>query len=90
MCVCKGKVASIVGLLRMSTRCSIPIFVALLLCGAYPSPNSFVGRCIATVGKLGIRPNAFLAALLSILSILFSCVSAKIPIWVAWYLDLSN
>ena len=71
-------------------RCSIPIFVALFLSGAYPSPISFVGRCIAHVGKLGVRPNAFLAALSSILSIAESCVSVKIPRWVAWYLDLSN
>ena len=71
-------------------RCSIPICVALFLSGAYPSPISFVGRCIAYVGKLGVRPSAFLAALLSILSIVVSCVSVKIPRWVAWYLDLSS
>ena len=71
-------------------RCSIPICVALFLYGAYHSPISFVGRCIASVGKLRIRPNAFLVALLSILSIVESYVSVKIPRWVAWYLDLSN
>ena len=58
--------------------------------GAYPSPISFVGRCIASVGKMGVRANGFLAALLSILSIVESCVSVKIPRWVAWYLDLSS
>ena len=52
--------------------CSIPISVALSLSGAYPKPISFVGRCIASVGKLGMRPSAFLAALLSILSIVCS------------------
>ncbi len=49
-----------------------------------------MGRCIAFVGKMGVRPNAFLAPLSSILSIVESCVSVKIPTWVAWYLDLSN
>ncbi len=63
----------------MSMRCSIPICVALFLSGAYPSPISFVGRCIASVGKLGVRPGAFLAALMNILSIVESCVSVKIP-----------
>ncbi len=70
-------------------RCSIPICAALFLSGAYPSPISLVGLCIASAGKLGVRPSAFLAALLSILSIVESCVSVKIPRWVAWYLDLS-
>ena len=65
-------------------RGSIPICVALFLSGAYPRPISFVGRCIASVGKLGVRPNAFLAALLSILSIVESCVSVNIPRWVAF------
>ena len=46
--------------------------------------------CIAYVGKSGVRPNAFLAALLSIFSIVESCVSVKIPRRVAWYLDLNN
>ena len=63
----------------MSMRCSIPICVALILSGAYPSPISFVSRCIALVGKLGVRISAFLAALLSILSIVLSCVFVKIP-----------
>jgi hypothetical protein len=71
------------GLLRISVRCSIPICVALFLSGAYPSPVSLVGRCIVSVGKLGVRPNGFLAALLSILSIVESCLSVKIPRWVA-------
>ena len=73
----------LVGLLRMSMRYYIPICVALFLSGAYPSPISFVGRCIASVGKLGVRPIAFLAALLSSLSIVESCLSVKIPRWVA-------
>ena len=71
-------------------RCYIPICVALFLIGAYPSPISFAGRCIASVGNLGVRPIAFLAALLNIFSIVESCVSVKILRWVAWYLDLSN
>ena len=48
-----------------------------------------MGLCIASVGKLGVRPSAFLAALLSILSIVFSCESMKIPRCAAWYLNLS-
>ena len=71
-------------------RCSIPICVALFLSGAYPSPISLVGRCIVFVGKLGVRPNGFLAALLSILSIVESCLSVKIPRWVACYLNFSS
>ena len=71
-------------------RCSIPIRVALFLSGSYYSFISFVGLCIASVGKLSVRPSAFLAALSSILPIVFSCESVKIPIWVAWYLDLSS
>ena len=74
----------------MSIRCSILICVALFSSGAYPSPICFVGLCIASVGKLGARPNAFLAALLSILSIAFSCEFVKISRCVAWYLDLSS
>ena len=64
--------------------------MALCVSGAYPSPISFVGRCIAFVGKLGVRPSEFLAGVLSILSIVESCVSVKIPRWVAWYLDLRS
>ena len=62
-----------------------PYFLAVRILGL-----SFVGRCIASVGKLGVRPIACVAALLSILSIVFSCESVKIPRWVAWYLDLSS
>ena len=72
-----------VGLLSMFIICYIPICVALCVSGAYPSQISFAGRCIAYVGKLGVSPSAFLAALLSILSIVESCVSVKIPRWVA-------
>ena len=71
-------------------RCSIPICAALCLSGAYPSPISFVGRCIASVGKLDVRPNAFLTDLLRIVPFMESCVSVKIPRWAAWYLDLSS
>ena len=49
-----------------------------------------MGLCIAYVGKLGVSPSAFLAALLRILSICSSCLSVKIPKWVAWYFDLSS
>ena len=72
-----------VGLLMISVLCSMPIWVALSFIGAYPSPISLVGLCIASVGKLGVRPNAVLAALLRILSIVESCVLVKIPRWVA-------
>jgi len=74
----------------MPIRCYIPICVALSLSGTYPSPISFVGRCIASVGKLGVRPNAFLTALLSLLSIVSKCVSVNIPKWVAWYFYFSS
>ena len=70
--------------------CSIPIRIALSFSGAYPSPISFVGRFIASVGKLGVSSNAFLAAFSSILSIDSSCVSGNIPKCVAWYLDFSS
>jgi hypothetical protein len=49
-----------------------------------------MGRCFASVGKLGISHIAFLAALSSKLSIVSSCVSVNIPRWVAWYLDLRS
>ena len=49
-----------------------------------------MGLCIAYVGKLGVSPSAFLAALLIILYIVSSCLSVKMPSWVAWYFDLSN
>ena len=68
-----------VGLLIMFVICSMPIWVALSFNGAYPSPISLMGLCIASVGKLGVRPSEFLAAVLSILSIVESCVSVKIP-----------
>ncbi len=71
------------GWLRVPIRCSIPICVALAFSGAYPSPISFLGRCIASVGKLGVSPSAFLAALLSILSIDSNCVSVNISKCVA-------
>ena len=71
-------------------RCSIPIWVALSLSVAYPSPISFLGRCIASVGKLAVRPSAFLAALLSTLSIVSSCESVNISKCITWYLDFSS
>jgi hypothetical protein len=74
----------------MFIQCYIPNCAALCVSGAYPSPISFVGRYIAFVGKLGVRPNEFLAALSSILSIVESCVYVKIPRRVAWYLDLRS
>ena len=66
-----------VGLLLISVMCSMPIWVALTFIGAYPSPISFVGLCIASVGKLGVKPRAFLAALLRIFSTCSSCLSVK-------------
>ncbi len=56
------------GLLLMSAMCSIPIRVTLSFIGAYPRPTSLVGLCIASAGKLGISPRAFLAAGLCLLS----------------------
>ena len=79
-----------VGLLMISVMCSMPIWVALSFIGAYPCPISLAGLCIACVGKLGIRPSAFLAALLRILSICSNCLSVNMPRWVAWYFDLSR
>ena len=79
-----------VGLLMISMMCSMPIWIALSFIGAYPSPISLVGLCIAYVGKLGIRPSAFLAALLRILSICSNCLSVKMTRWVSWYFDLSS
>ena len=79
-----------VGLLMIYVMCSMPIWVALSFIGAYPSPISLVGLCIASVGKLGVSPSAFLAALFRILSIVSSCLSVKMPKWVAWQFDLSR
>ena len=79
-----------VGLLRISVICSIPICVALSFIGGNPRPIFVVCLCIASVGKLGIRPSAFLAALLRSLSIVSSCFSVNIPKRVAWYFDLSS
>ncbi len=79
-----------VGLLIISVVCFMSICVALFLIGAYPRPISLVGLCIASVGKLGISPSAFLAALLRIVYIVSSCLSVKMPRWVTWYIDLSS
>ncbi len=68
-----------VGLLMISEICSMRIRVALSFIGAYPSPISLVGLCIAFVGKLRVSPSAFLAALFRILSICSSCLSVKMP-----------
>ena len=81
---------SVVGLLTIYVMYSMPICVALSFIGAYPRLISLFGLCIASVGKLGISPSAFLAALLGILSIASSFLSMKIPMWVAWYLGLSS
>ena len=78
-----------VGLLMIYVMCSIPIRVALSFIGAYPSPISLTGLCIASVRKLGVSPSAFLATLFRILSIVSSCLSVKMPRWVAWYFDFS-
>ena len=74
----------------ISVMCSMPICVARSFIGVYPSPIYVAGLCITSVGKLGVRPSAFLAALLRILSICSSCLSVKMPRWVAWYFDLSS
>ena len=74
-----------VGLLMIFEICSMPIRVTLSFIGAYPSPISLVGLCIASIGKLGVSPSAFLAALLRILSICPSCLSMKMPRWLEWY-----
>jgi len=58
-----------VGLSMISVMCSMPICVALFFIGAYPRPIFGVGLCIASAGKIGVSPSAFLAALLRILSI---------------------
>ncbi len=85
-----GKIASIGGFIEDVHEVFYSHLCCVVFSGAYPSPISFVGRWIASLGKLGVRPNAFLAALFSILSIAFSCVSVNMPRWVAWYLDLSS
>ena len=61
------------GLLTISVMYSMPICVAFEFINAYPSPISLVDLCIASVGKLGMIPSAFLAALFRILSIVSSC-----------------
>ncbi len=70
--------------------CYIPIYVALSFIGTYPRPIFVVGLSSVSVEKLGVRPKAFLAALLRSLYIASSFFSVKIPRWVAWYLDLNN
>ena len=79
-----------VGLYRISVICSISICVALSFIGAYPRSISVVCLCFASVGKLGIKPSAFSSLYLRSLSIVSSCLSVNIPIWVAWYFDLSS
>ena len=70
-----------VDLLRMSVMCSILIYAARSFIGAYLRPITLLGRCFASVGKFGISSLAFLAALLSNLSIVTSCLSVNIPRW---------
>ena len=89
VCACAMDPLS-VGLLRMSVMCYIYICVARFFIRAYPRPISLVGLCIASIGKLGVSPILFLAALLSSLSIGSSCLSVNVPRWIAWYLDLSS
>ena len=72
-----------VGLLIIHVMCPISICVALSFIGVYPRPISLVRLCIASAGKLGVSPSAFLAILLRILSIVSSCLSVKMPRWVA-------
>jgi hypothetical protein len=69
----------------MHVMCSSPIFVAMSFIGAYPRSISLAGLWIPSVGMLGTSPSAFLAALLRILSIVSSCLSVKMPKWVALY-----
>ncbi len=89
--VCAWAICSLsVGMLKMSVMCSIPKCDALSCIGVYPRPISVAGLCTASVGKLGVGPNAFLASLLRILCFVPSCLFVNIPRWVAWYLDLSN
>ena len=77
---CAKAISSLsVCLLRTSVMCSIPVRVDRSLSGAYPRPISFVGRCVASVRKVGMGPKAFLAALLRIMSIVSSCLSMNIP-----------
>ena len=78
------------GLLLISAMYSMLNCAALSFIGACSRPISLVGLFVVSVGKLGISYSAFLAALLRILSIASSCLSVKIPRWVAWYLDLSS
>jgi hypothetical protein len=52
-----------VGLLMISVMCSMPICVTRFFIGVYPSPISVVDMCIASVGKLGVRPSALMAAI---------------------------
>ena len=88
--VCVGYVSSFYGFFIISMMCSRPIWVTRCRSGAYPRPISTVGLWMASVGKLGRRPIAFLAALLRILSINSSCVSVNIPRCVALYLDFRS
>ena len=78
-CICVGYVPPVCGFIDDFLMCSMPICVALSFTCAYPRPISLVGLCIASVGKLGISPSAFLAALFSILSTVSSCLSVKMP-----------
>jgi len=52
-------------MLRSSVMCSSPIRIARSFIGAYPSPIFWVGRFMASVGKLTISPIVFRAALLN-------------------------
>jgi len=64
------------------------IYAAMYFCGAYSCPISFIGRCVASAGKLSISPIACRVALLRSLFSVLSCMSVNIPRWVAWYLEV--
>ena len=72
----------------MRVRCSIPIWVALCGISGRTRPASFNGRCTPSVGKSGRRFVACLITLLSMSSMVVSCLSLNTPRYVAWYLDL--
>ena len=71
-------------------RCSIPICAALSRMGGRPRPASFRDFCTPSEGKFGRRPIACLIDLLSIPSMVVSCLSLNTPRCVAWYLDFRS
>ncbi len=79
-----------VSLFITRVRCSIPICAALSRIGERPKPVSFRGRCTPSVRKFGKMTIACLLALLSMPSIVVSCLSLSTLRCVAWYLDLRS